>query len=117
MNNREAFEAWYQNSYICFGQANFHLNSYGEYVDDDIEASWCAWQAALASQAQQDHIGDSNEMVQSQAQQESQALKALKGMIELWFRTRESGCLPIEVAHAQFVLKNILPPSPEGDKS
>lgn len=52
-NEREAFEAWYQKVYACFGQANFHLNSYGEYFDDDIEASWCAWQAALASQAQQ----------------------------------------------------------------
>lgn len=53
MNNREAFEAWYQNGYVQFGRANFHFNSYGEYFDDDIEASWCAWQAALASQAQQ----------------------------------------------------------------
>lgn len=51
-----------------------------------------------------------------QAQQtESQAIKALSEMVELWFRTRESGCLPIEVAHAQFVLKNILPPEPEGE--
>lgn len=49
MNNREAFEAWYQKAYACFGQANFHLNSYGEYADDDIEAIWCAWQAALSA--------------------------------------------------------------------
>lgn len=96
MNNREAFEAWYQNSYICYGRAHFHLNSYGEYVDNDIEASWCAWQAALASQAQQptktitelkeglfgwaENIGGLDDalavfakrVLQSQAQQESQ---------------------------------------------
>lgn len=52
--------------------------------------------------------------LQSQAQQtESQAIKALSEMVELWFRTRESGCLPLEVAHAQFVLKTLLPPAPE----
>lgn len=45
----EAFEAWYQKTYVHFGQANFHLNSYGEYIDDDIEASWSAWKAALSA--------------------------------------------------------------------
>lgn len=72
----EAFEAWYQNSYVCFGQANFHLNSYGEYFDDDIEASWCAWQAALAQ---------SNEVKQSQAQQpsiEDQRAKLVVNMVK-----------------------------------
>lgn len=108
MNNREAFEAWLKSRSLDNTQTLDACDRW-IYKETHIQAMYEGWQAGLASQAQQNHSEDAINMVQSQAQQESQAFKALKGMIELWFRTRESGCLPIEVAHAQFVLKTLLP--------
>lgn len=46
---REDFEQWYKKTYTHFGQAIFLLNANNEYVDDIIEASWKAWQAALSA--------------------------------------------------------------------
>jgi hypothetical protein len=86
-NQTEAFEAWYQKTYVHFGQANFHLNSYGEYVDDDIESSWCAWKAALSAvpaptMSQFANKADYEAALRSQAQQPAQEPKLNQRLID-----------------------------------
>ena len=49
-NQREAFEAWYERE---MHESQFPRGSRDEYLDDYTEYAWCGYQAALASQSQQ----------------------------------------------------------------
>lgn len=51
MSEREAFEAWFNSNYLPHNMEFLHfVNSY---TSNKVNAFWEAWQAALASQAQQ----------------------------------------------------------------
>lgn len=50
MNNREAFEAWFIETYT---PDNMNRDEQGDYISTTARLIWQAWQAALASQAQQ----------------------------------------------------------------
>ncbi len=101
MNDREAFEAWHQEKFP--NSLEKWMSRSEPYVDKEVQARFEVWQAALASQVQQepvktkhhticdgrypslcdacnaeaqaqpDHIGDSNKLVQSHAKQEPES--------------------------------------------
>lgn len=50
MNNIEAFEAWFNETYL---EHNLNRDEQGYYISTTPRLIWQAWQAALASQAQQ----------------------------------------------------------------
>lgn len=103
--NREAFEAWFNSE---MPMESLITDQDNDYKYQPAIASWEAWQAALASQAQQPSIGDAlwgnkalmalnadlglsmdklvkvaNAILQSQAQQESQWISVEERLPEL----------------------------------
>lgn len=54
MNKREEFEAWFNRNYAPHNMEFLHLVN--SYTSNKVNAFWEAWQAALASQAQQESV-------------------------------------------------------------
>jgi len=60
MNNREAFEAWFESQ---MHESTFQRKPDGDYEEGYVDYAWAGWQAALESQ-QKDHIPNVGQMVE-----------------------------------------------------
>jgi len=84
MNNRQAFEAWYEvDCYPCEHSNWFRRDSDGDYEFDEVQYAWRTWQAATAAALDRaakvcDAIAHDWRGANSQSIQCADAIRALK---------------------------------------